>query len=84
MTHLWEPAQPITVQVVDDQPRQLLWEGRLYRVEAVALHWRKRVWWRGIWRDYYKLATRNGQGAVLVVVYRDLLSDTWYVQQVYD
>ena len=84
MTRLLEPPIPILAIVVDGQPQQFTWEGRHYRVEQIALHWRKRVWWRGIWRDYFKLVTHNGQGSVLVVVYRDLLDNEWYLQEVYD
>jgi hypothetical protein len=39
-------------------------------------------WWRGrIWREHFKVASKSG---LLAVIYHDLLTDTWYIQQIYD
>ena len=84
MTRLWQPSIPITVLLVDNQPKQVTWEGRRWRVAHPVLHWRQRIWWRGIWRDYYKLVVRSGGTEALIVIYHDLLDGQWYLQEVYD
>jgi hypothetical protein len=39
-------------------------------------------WWmRRIWRKHYKVATKSG---MLVVIYHDLVTGKWYLQQIYD
>lgn len=84
MTHLWAEGETLDV-VIDDEgvPLRLTWRGRSHPVEHVTKHWRVDVeWWRlRIWRDYFKLVTATG---LLVVVYRDLQKDGWYLQRLYD
>jgi hypothetical protein len=39
-------------------------------------------WWRlRVWREYFKLETDTG---LLVIIYRNLLTDDWYFQRLYD
>jgi hypothetical protein len=40
------------------------------------------AWWEGrVWRDYLRIYTRSG---LLVLLYHDLLDDTWHLQRLYD
>lgn len=84
MTRLWQPALPIQVHVIDDRPAYFVWGASRYQVHHLVQNWRIRIWWRNIWRHYYKLITHNGQTIMLVIIYCDLLEDAWYLQQVYD
>ena len=64
-------------------PKVFIWNRQSHRVEQVANRWRVDVeWWhQRIWREYFKLTTHNG---MLVVIYRDLLTQDWYLQRIYD
>ena len=84
MTRLWQPAIPIRVLAVDGYPAHCTWDGRRFRVEHMALRWRVRIWWRGIWREYYKLVVYDDVSVALVVIYYDLLDYGWYLQEMYD
>lgn len=84
MTRLWRVRQPITVAVDDSGvPTQFTWNGTTYAIEIVTNRWRSdNDWWRGrIWREHFKVATTTG---LLVIIYRDMLRDTWYLQRLYD
>lgn len=84
MTHLWPEGEPIQVASDASQaPQTFAWRGQAHRVERVAKRWRVDVdWWRGrVWREYFKLTTHTG---LLVVIYRDVLTNRWYLQRLYD
>ncbi len=84
MTHLWNPGIAIDVGTDERaQPCQFRWQGQVHPIRGVAQHWRIDVeWWRReIGRDYFKVYTTTG---LLVVIYRDLPSDSWYLQRLYD
>lgn len=83
MSFLWLPAQPITMQLQQKQLEAFEWKGRRHRVVMVAKSWRMDWgWWRlRLWRHYYKVVTDTG---LLVLIYRDLLDEGWYLQQLYD
>lgn len=83
MTYLWQPSTPIQMCLLDDRPHHFLWYARLHRVQWIPRQWRVDMeWWRvRIWRDYYKLVTDSG---LLVIVYHDLVTDDWYLQQLFD
>ena len=83
MTRLWT-GERIRMEVDRaGMPRRFTWKGQRHSVQDIAKHWRVDFgWWKlHIWRDYYKLTTQTG---LLVVVYHDLLTGTWYFQQLYD
>ena len=68
------------------EPVALRWRGRRERVAAVEATWEvAEGWWRGepeaARRRYHRLATREG---LLCVVYRDLASGRWYLEQIVD
>lgn len=84
MTRLWPNGEVIRVTIGDSgDPAAFQWDGALHPVQGVANRWRvDDHWWDGrIWRDYFKLTTVTGW---LVIVYRDLLTNTWYLQRLYD
>jgi hypothetical protein len=84
MTPLWPGGEPIDVSSdAAKTPRAFTWRKQEHRVQGIAKRWRvDGEWWhRHIWREYFKLYTDTG---LLVIVYRDMLSDRWYLQRVYD
>lgn len=83
MTRLWQPALPLRVLVVDGAPVAFHWAGQRWRVDQTVGRWRVRVWWRGIWREYYKLTAVRPR-FLLLVVYLDLHEGIWYLQEVFD
>lgn len=84
MTRLWPRGLPIIVQVDSvGCPLFLDWRGQKHPVERIAKRWRVDLgWWQvRIWREYFKLSTESG---LLVVIYHDLVRDTWRLQRLYD
>ncbi len=84
MTRLWPDG--VQIQVSDNgegNPGALVWQGRNHIVSKITRRWRvKSDWWReSVWRDYFKLTTETG---LLLIVYRDLMEDKWYLQRLYD
>jgi hypothetical protein len=84
MTRFW--AKGKLIHVVSNglgEPKRFEWQRGTHHVNAIARQWRVDLdWWRiRVWRDYFKLVTNSG---LLVVIYRDLLSDQWYLQRLYD
>ncbi|MEA3459622.1 MAG: hypothetical protein U9R11_02940, partial [Chloroflexota bacterium] len=67
----------------DAWPRSFEWRGRTHPVKEMCRRWRvDEGWWRSrIWREYFKLVTATG---LLVVIYRDKLTDRWYLSRLYD
>ncbi len=84
MTRLWIPGQSISVHFSSDgMPQGFVWLGQTHPVAGIAGAWRvDTAWWEGrVWRDYLRLYTRSG---LLVLLYHDLLDDTWHLQRLYD
>ena len=84
MSRLWPTGEAIGVMADDSGvPQRLIWQGRPHAVHNVARRWRVDTdWWRGrVYREYFKLTTRSG---LLVLIYHDLIADTWFVQRLYD
>ncbi len=84
MMRLMGGGTPIQVWLLNGAiPKRFQWNGKTHPVQGVANNWRVDFgWWRlRIWRDYFKLHTTTG---LLVVIYHDLLADTWYLQVIYD
>lgn len=83
MTQFWPDGLPIEVDMADDRPVALHWQRRRHPVRAVVDQWLVQDdWWRDeIWRHYFEVKTADG---LLCVVYRDLLSDRWHLERVYD
>ncbi len=85
MTRLWPEGTPIVVfQNGSDVPDRITWQGQTHPVSEIAKRWRVSAeWWRGepVARDYFKLTTTTG---LLLIIYRDLQTDTWHLQRLYD
>ena len=84
MTRLWAKGQPITAASdVDGTPHSFEWKGDAHSVTGISKRWRVDTgWWRlRVWREYFKLETDTG---LLVIIYRDLLTNDWYFQRLYD
>jgi hypothetical protein len=83
MSLIWQPATPIQMLVEEKAPIAFIWQGRRHQVRLIAKSWRLDWgWWRlRLWRDYYKLLTES---QLLVLVYQDLQSGDWFLQQIYD
>jgi hypothetical protein len=84
MTRLWPQGHLIAVfTALSEEPERFTWLGQSHAVEEIVGKWRIDLdWWRErVWRDYFKLTTGSG---LLVVIYRDLQADRWYLQRLYD
>jgi hypothetical protein len=84
MTRFWADGTPVTVTCADDRrPAWITWQHRRERVIDILGRWRvDEGWWRArVWREYLVLVTERGR---LLLIYRDLLDDRWYVQRLYD
>jgi len=84
MTRLYRPPQSIEATTGDrDEPLAFEWKGQVHRVIQLSNHWRTHLeWWRmEIWRDYFQVEV---QGRFTCVVYRDLLTNKWYLERIYD
>jgi hypothetical protein len=84
MTKLYQPAQSIEATIGDKgEPLAFEWREQVHHVLHVNNHWRIHVeWWRTeIWREYFQTETLS---RLTCVIYRDLLTDTWYLERIYD
>ncbi len=84
MTRLYGEGEEIAVTFErPEAPQAFTWRGRRYVVDAIAKRWRVDTdWWtKRVWREYFKLTTKNG---FLLILYHDLVADKWYVQRLYD
>ena len=82
------PTRPVevTADAASGEPRAVRWRGRARRVARVEATWEVVAeWWRGepeaARRRYHRLVTRDGLWCVL---YRDLASGRWYLEQLLD
>ena len=71
------------VSDTDGTPCSFEWQGRPHPITGISKRWRVDNWWWRVrvWREYFKLETGTG---LLVIIYRDLLTDQWYLQRLYD
>ena len=81
------PAHPVEVVAhpATGAPYQVRWHGRAEWVTRIEETWAvDEGWWRGapgaIRRRYFRLRTRSG---LLCIVYRDLSSGCWHLEQVF-
>jgi hypothetical protein len=84
MTRLWLEGQPLTVMSdANRTPRSFEWQGRIHSVTGISKRWRvdNGQWRVRVWREYFRLEIDTG---LLVIIYRDLLTDEWYLQRLYD
>ena len=85
MTRLWPEGLPITVTGdAQDVPLSFHWQARRHPIQTIIRHWRVDIeWWQEtrVWRDYFTLTTKTG---LMVTLFRDLLTGSWYLQQLFD
>lgn len=83
MTYVWQSGAAVPVVCQDGQPVRFRWGKRQHRVQRIVQRWRVHTgWWdQPLWRDYFRLVTADG---MLLTLYHDLLSDKWYVSELYD
>ncbi len=84
MTRLYQPAQSIKSMSGDEgEPFAFQWREQVHRVLHLSNRWRVQTeWWRmEIWREYFQVDTHSG---FTCVIYRDLVTDQWYLERIYD
>ncbi len=84
MNPFWIPGQPIEIRRSGESPQAFRWEKRWHRVQDVSAHWRVHtLWWTEdeVCRDYWEVTTDSG---LLSVLYRDMLSDAWHLERIYE
>ena len=84
MTRLWIVGEAIEVAVEGIAiPTQFTWRDQTYTVAEVVKRWRvDSGWWeQRQCREYVKLITTD---QLLLIIYEDLLTQTWWLQQLYD
>jgi hypothetical protein len=84
MTRLYRRAQPIEATIGDSgEPLAFEWRGQVHRVVHLGNCWRIHLeWWRvEIWREYFQVEVHS---RFTCVIYRDLLTDRWYLERIYD
>jgi hypothetical protein len=84
MTRLYQPPQPIEATSDDEgEPLSFEWRGRAHPVLQASSRWRIHLeWWRReIWREYFQVETG---GHLTGIIYRDLLTDRWYLERIFD
>jgi hypothetical protein len=83
MSRFWRNGSAVMVTFDGELPATFVWKGRAHSVQQITRRWQVDVeWWRfRVWREYFRLTTDTG---LLVVLYHDLINDTWHIQRVYD
>lgn len=84
MSRLFAEDDLIDVQAdIDGLPLKFKWKGAYHHVEQVTIGWSIDTdWWvKRRWRELFKVITDTG---LLVVVYHDLVSDSWYLHRLFD
>ena len=85
MTRLWAEAEPIEVWGGEEMPGGFKWNRTSHRILEVCNRWRVHtLWWEPnemVWREYLKVVTDTG---LLCLIYRDVLTGSWYLQRLYD
>ena len=85
MTRLWPEGEPVETWGGEEIPSGFIWRGSTHQDLMICNRWRVHTrWWEPsetIWREYVKVATNRG---LLCLLYRDLLSDAWFLARVYD
>ena len=82
MSRMRKDGLKLPVRTQGEVPTALRWNGVWHPVERISLRWhldRKR-WGPRTHRNYFKLLAAG----MALVVYHDLLTDSWALQRVYD
>ena len=85
MTRLWPEGEAVQAWSAVESLEGFTWQGVDHHIEEVCNRWRVHTrWWepgQAVWREYLKVATNTG---LLCLLYRDLLSGSWFLARVYD
>jgi hypothetical protein len=84
MTRLLSKPQPLRVKTnVEGVPTSLVRKGRAERITEVHRRWRiADQWWEGeVAREYFMISTDRG---LICDIYRDMITDAWYLSRIYD
>lgn len=86
MTHIWLASEHLLVESgMTGEPAAFRWRRHRHRVERIVQTWEVVTdWWESggeIRRTYHALITHGG---LLCVLYRDHLSNDWYLAKTYD
>ena len=82
MSRLWMGGTPISdVEFEDELPHRFVWLGRRHTIIAIHNSWEVHQWADGIHREIFLVSTHN---RLSLELFRDCLTDNWYVQRLYD
>ena len=86
MTYIWQDGLPIEVNSDrDGQPKSLIWNRKKHPIHRIFNRWIFHdYWWADDeheWRDYYFIITETH---LILVIFRDVLSGSWFIYQMYD
>ena len=89
MTRLWPEGEAVEIWTKEKAPIGapvgFVWGGKSHRILEVCNRWRVHTYWwdpdQTIWREYMKVTTDTG---LLCLIYRNLLSDNWFLARIYD
>jgi len=85
VTRLWPEGEAVQTWGATEAPGGFTWRGTAHRIQEECNRWRIHTrWWepgQAVWREYMKVTTDTG---LLCLLYRDLLSDGWFLARVYD
>lgn len=83
MSRFYGVGVPIAVEVDEHgQPCRVQREGTVWVAVQVADSWRvDEDWWEGrVWREYFRITTET----TVVLVYRNLRDNSWWLQRIQD
>ena len=84
MSRLFQQAVKLEVKEGDQhEPIAFIYKGRIEKINNLIKRWRiTQGWWkRAIEREYFQIETQTG---AICELYRDLLTEVWYLQRIYD
>jgi hypothetical protein len=89
VTRLFDPAQPVSVQVgANGSPALIVWNGHRLQVQSIVQRWRVDTgWWEPegeVRRAYYAAIVKGSAAEMLITLYHDEIAGDWRVAKVYD
>ena len=84
MSRLFQQAVKLEVKESDQHELiAFVYKGRIEKINNLIKRWRiTQGWWkRAIEREYFQIETQTG---AICELYRDLLTEVWYLQRIYD
>ena len=85
MTRLLPRGELIEIWEGKEAPAGFTWHGKPHQIDQVCNHWQVHTrWWEPrelVWREYLKITTNTG---LLCQIYRDSVSEKWFLSRLYD